>query len=339
MRQLRMKRHGSGGGHRVVVLNASLLVVLGVGVGAAAATSPAAHRSRPPGQARDSRRRTATLTLTGAGSTFDAPFFDLAFVKYEQLHPGVRIDYSAVGGSAGIKAFQAQKVDFGASDVPLTKAEQARAGGGAVVQVPVDLGAEIVVYNIESPVFVRLDLTGPVIARIFLGEITRWNDSAIAALNPRVSLPNERITVVHRSDGSGTTYIFSNYLASVSSTWASKVGVGKTLHWPTGIGAEGNAGVARAVAGIPFSIGYIEQSCTQATSFFYAAIRNQAGRYAVPSTTSIAAERRQNRISHRPTSPSSTSRVRTATRSAATAGRSSTCTSGTPPRAGRSSTS
>ena len=176
------------------------------------------------------------MTLTGAGSTFDAPFFDLAFAKYHQQHPGVTVNYADVGSGAGIAAFAAKQADFGASDVPMTTAEQAAAKGGQVVQVPVDLGAEGVVYNLSLPAGSRLHLTGPVIARIFLGQISSWHDPAITALNPGISIPDARISVVHRSGGSGTTYIFSNYLSSVSPAWAAKVGAGKSLHWPVGEG-------------------------------------------------------------------------------------------------------
>ena len=229
-------------------------------------------------------------TLTGAGSTFDAPFFSVAFARYQQQHRGVTIGYSAVGSSAGIAAFSARQVDFGASDVPMTAREQAAATGGPVTQVPVALGGEGVVYNLSLPAGARLHLTGPVLAAIFLGQITRWNDPAIAALNADVSLPPARINVVHRSDGSGTTYIFSNYLSSVDPGWASKVGTGKTLPWPTGEGAEGNGGVAAAVNRTAFSIGYVEQAYSQGLLLPFAAIRNQAGNYVTPSAQSVAAD-------------------------------------------------
>ncbi len=228
------------------------------------------------------------MTLSGAGSTFDAPFFDLAFARYHHAHPAVTVNYSAVGSSAGIAALTAQHADFGASDVPMTAAEQAAAHGGPSVQVPVDLGAEVIVYNLFG--LPRLHLTGPVIARIFLGQITRWRDPAITALNPGVDIPDEPITVVHRSDGSGTTYIFSNYLSSVDAAWAARVGTGKTLHWPVGTGADGNPGVASAVAHIPFSIGYVERSYSKGPVLAYAAIRNRAGNYTIPSNASIAAD-------------------------------------------------
>jgi phosphate transport system substrate-binding protein len=161
----------------------------------------------------------------------------------------------------------------------------------ASVQVPVDLGAEAIAYNLTG--LPGLHLTGPVIARIFLGQITSWRDPAIMALNPHASLPNQQITVVHRSDGSGTTYIFSNYLSSVDPAWAAKVGTDTTLHWPAGIGVEGNPGVAEAVAHIPFSIGYIERSYSSGPALFDAAIRNQAGNYVTPIAASIAADAAQ----------------------------------------------
>jgi phosphate transport system substrate-binding protein len=228
-------------------------------------------------------------TLTGAGSTFDAPFFDLAFAKYHQQHPAVSISYAAVGSGAGIAAFSAKQADFGASDVPMTTSEQAAATGGPSVQVPVALGADVVVYNLVLPGGQRLHLTGPVIARIFLGQITSWTDPAITALNPGIDIPAGPITVVHRSDGSGTTYIFSNYLSSVDPTWAAKVGTGKILNWPVGEGAEGNAGVGSTVYSTPFSIGYVERTYAHGSLLPFAEIRNRAGNYTIPSTESITA--------------------------------------------------
>jgi phosphate transport system substrate-binding protein len=232
-------------------------------------------------------------TLTGSGSTFDAPFFAVAFARYQQLHPGVTIGYSAVGSSAGIAAFSAAQVDFGASDVPMTASEQAAAKRGPVTQVPVDLGGEGIVYNLSLLAGTRLHLTGPVLAAIFLGQITHWNDPALTALNPSITLPPATITVVHRSDGSGTTYIFSNYLSSVDPAWAAKVGTGKALTWPAGEGAEGNGGVATAVNRTPFSIGYVEQAYSQGLLLPFAAIRNQAGNYVIPSAQSVAADAAQ----------------------------------------------
>ena len=203
------------------------------------------------------------------------------------------ISYAVVGSGAGIAAFSARQADFGASDVPMTAAEQSAARGGRVTQVPVALGGEGVAYNLNLPAGARLHLTGPVLARIFLGQITNWNDPAITALNPGIRIPDAPITVVHRSDGSGTTYIFSNYLSSVDSTWAAKVGTGKTLNWPVGEGAEGNASVAATVFRTPFSIGYVEQAYSRGLLLPFAAIRNQAGNYVIPSTQTVATDAAQ----------------------------------------------
>ena len=200
------------------------------------------------------------------------------------------ISYSAVGSSAGIAAFSAGQVNFGASDVPMTASEQAAAKGGQVTQVPVDLGGEGIAYHLSLPAGARLHLTGPVLAGIYLGQITRWNDPAITALNPDITLPGAPITVVHRSDGSGTTYIFSNYLSIVSPAWAAKVGTGKTLNWPVGEGAEGNGEVAATVNTTPWSIGYIEQAYSMGLLLPFAAIRNQAGTYVTPSAQTVAAD-------------------------------------------------
>ena len=232
-------------------------------------------------------------TLTGAGSTFDAPFFSVAFAQYQQQHPAVTISYASVGSSAGIAAISAGQVNFGASDVPMTAAEQAAAKSGPVTQVPVDLGGEGIAYHLSLPEGARLHLTGPALAAIYLGQITRWNDPALTTLNPGITLPPAAIQVVHRSDGSGTTYIFSNYLSAVSSSWAAKVGTGKTLNWPTGEGAQGNGGVAVAVNRTPFSIGYMEQAYDQGLTLPFAAIRNQAGDYVTPSAQTVAADAAQ----------------------------------------------
>jgi phosphate transport system substrate-binding protein len=230
------------------------------------------------------------VKLTGAGSTFDAPFFTSAFTAYQQAHPGVAVNYAAVGSSAGITRFAAGQVNFGATDVPATATDLAAARGGPALQVPVDLGAVAVAYNVVKLSNNPLRLTGPVVAKIFLGQITKWNDPAITALNPGDSLPDAYITVVHRSDGSGTTYIFSNYLSAVSPAWAATPGTGRTLRWPVGYGADGNAGVAASIQRIPYSIGYAETSYTKGTALGYAAIANREGNYTTPTPAAISAD-------------------------------------------------
>jgi hypothetical protein len=268
-----------------------------------------------------------TPTLTGAGSTFVAPFFATAFAKYHQQHPGVSIGYAVVGSGAGITAFSAKQVNFGASDVPMTAAEQSAAQGGSVTQVPVALGGEGVVYHLDLPAGARLHLTGPVLARIFVGQITHWNDPAITALNPGINLPGAAITVVHRSDGSGTTYIFSDYLSSVSPTWAAKVGKGKTLNWPVGEGAEATP------ASPPTSTAPRSPSDTSSRHIPAACSCPSPPSATKPETTSSPPPTPslppppKSPTSPRPTSPSSTSPAPAATPSAATAGRWSTPTS------------
>jgi len=228
-------------------------------------------------------------TLTGAGSTYVAPFLTLALARYHQQHPAVTVNYSPVGSSAGIAAISARQVNFGASDVPMNATELKAAQGGPVTQVPDALGAEGIAYHLSLPAGARLRLTGPVLAAIYLGQVTRWNDPAITALNPGISLPGAPITVVHRSDGSGTTYIFSNYLSSVSPAWAKAAGAGKTISWPVGEGAQGNDGVTSAVYRTTWSIGYVEQAYTQGLLLPFAEIRNQAGNYVLPTPQTIAA--------------------------------------------------
>ena len=228
--------------------------------------------------------------LAGAGSTFDAPFFNLAFPAYQQAHPSTGVSYAAVGSSAGITRFAAGQVNFGATDVPASAADLAGARGGPALQVPVDLGAVAVAYNVPGLNGTRLKLTGPVLAEIFLGQVTKWNDPAITALNPGAGLPDAYITVVHRSDGSGTTYIFSSYLSEVSPAWAKAAGTGRSLRWPAGTGADGNSGVAHAIETIPYSIGYAETSYTRGNAQGYAAIANRDGNYVSPTPDAVAAD-------------------------------------------------
>ena len=264
---------------------AALIILAATACASSAATTPAGPTPTPATFGTVSHAG----TLTGAGSTFVAPFFAAAFAKYHQQNPGVSISYAAVGSGAGITAFSAKQADFGASDVPMTASEQAAARGGSVTQVPDALGGEGVAYNLNLPAGARLRLTGPVLARIFLGQITNWNDPAITALNPGIDMPPAPITVVHRSDSSGTTYIFTNYLSSVDPTWAAKAGTSKTPNWPVGEGAEGNGSVAATVFRTPWSIGYVESSYARGLLLPFAAIRNQAGHYVVPTAKTVAA--------------------------------------------------
>ena len=230
----------------------------------------------------------SSATISGAGSTFAAPVYQ----QWGSGISGLTVNYNPVGSGAGITALEGKTVDFGASDPPLKPAEFATLEKvGPVQQIPMFLGAITVSYNLPG-VKSGLKLDGPTIAEIFLGKIKTWNDPAIAGLNPGVTLPSTPITVIHRSDSSGTTSGFTGFLASVSPEWKSKVGEGKTVPWPTGTGAKGNAGVAGAVQQTTGSVGYVEQSYALEHKFTYASVKNKAGNYVEPTlaSTSAAAE-------------------------------------------------
>jgi len=274
---------------RALVTTAVLILAAALTACTSAVTSTVFNTVTVSGSPQPVVAATTVAQLTGAGSTFDAPFFDLAFPAYEQANIYVGISYDAVGSSAGITQYVAGNVNFGASDVPASTSDLAGTSG-STLQVPVDLGAVAVAYNGLPLGSTPLRLTGPVLAAIFLGQITKWNDPAITALNPGAHLPDAAITVVHRSDGSGTTYIFSNYLSDVSSAWAAKVGTGRSLRWPVGIGGSGNPGVTTALEDTRYSIGYVERSYTTGTSLHYAAIANRDGDYTTPTPAAISAD-------------------------------------------------
>jgi phosphate transport system substrate-binding protein len=217
-------------------------------------------------------------SLTGAGSTFTAPFYQKAFFDYSTKYPQVTVNYQPVGSGAGIQQFIKQTVDFGASDVPMAAADITAAGGpGALVQLPTTLGVESIAYNLSG--VSKLQLDGATLANIYLGHIKSWNDPALAALNSGVTLPKSPITVVHRSDGSGTTYIFTDYLAKQSSEWNTSVGVSKSVKWPVGVGGSGNQGVAQAVTSTAGSIGYVELAYVVQTGMTQAFLKNKNGKY------------------------------------------------------------
>ncbi|HEY8795947.1 MAG TPA: phosphate ABC transporter substrate-binding protein PstS, partial [Gemmatimonadaceae bacterium] len=221
--------------------------------------------------------------LTGAGATFPYPIYSKWFGDYA-TKTGVKINYQSIGSGGGIRQLTEGTVDFGASDAPMTDAELAKAKG-PILHFPTVLGAVVITYNL-SALTQPLKLNGDVVARIFGGKITKWNDSRIASLNSGVTLPAKDILVVHRSDGSGTTYIFSDYLSAVSGTWAAAPGKGKELSWPVGIGAKGNEGVAGQVKQTEGAIGYTELAYAKQNHLATAAIANQAGEYVAPSIES-----------------------------------------------------
>jgi phosphate transport system substrate-binding protein len=229
------------------------------------------------------------ITLNGAGSSFDNPLFSKAFSEFTKSDPSVQVNYQSVGSGAGIEQLTNRTVDFGATDAPMSEDQLAAAGGAdAVVHIPVTLGAVAISYNLptlQQPVH----LDGATLAAMFLGTITTWNDPAIAALNEGIELPNTPVAIVHRSDGSGTTNIFTTYLSSVSGDWKSKVGAGLSVDWPVGIGAKGSEGVAGQVKQIEGGVTYVELSYAEQNGLATAAVKNAAGAFVPPSPAGATA--------------------------------------------------
>ncbi len=224
------------------------------------------------------------LLINGAGATFPAPIYQKWTSEYEKVDPSVQFNYQAIGSGGGQKQILAGTVDFGASDGPMSDADLATAPG-KILHLPTVAGADVATYNLEGNPQLKLD--GPTLADIFLGKITMWNDSHIADQNPGVKLPATGIVVVHRQDGSGTTYIWVDYLSSVSKDWESKVGRGTSVSWPTGLGGKGNDGVTGLVKQTPGSIGYVELIYAKENKLPYASIKNAHGEYVAPSIESV----------------------------------------------------
>lgn len=222
--------------------------------------------------------------LIGAGSTFDNPLFSQMFApaNYPQTKCGLKVNYQSVGSGAGINQLIAHTVDFGATDTPLTDAQEATSTSGMIIHIPVTLGAVALSYNLAS-VSGHLTLTPAIIAGICLGKITTWDDTAIKTANPGITLPHKTITWVHRSDGSGTTGIFTHYLNAISPDWQTKVGAGTTVNWPVGVGGKGNAGVAAAIKSTDGAIGYVELAYVLTNNLSYAAVTNANGKNVLPS--------------------------------------------------------
>jgi phosphate transport system substrate-binding protein len=214
------------------------------------------------------------ITINGAGATFPFPLIDTWRVEYQTVKPDVNINYQSIGSGGGVKQFIEKTVDFGASDAPLT-AEEIQQTPNAV-HIPETIGSVVPAYNLPVE---GLKLTGPILADIFLGKITQWNDPQIQSINSGLSLPAEDIVVVHRSDGSGTTFVWTDYLSNVSSSWNQQIGKGKSVQWPIGVGAPGNEGVANSINTTPNAIGYVELTYAITTGMKHASVQNQAGNF------------------------------------------------------------
>lgn len=232
----------------------------------------------------------APMLINGAGATFPYPIYSKWFDVYSKQNPGLNFNYQSIGSGGGIKQITAKTVDFGASDGPMTQ-DQLSQAPGRIYHIPMVMGAVAVTYNIDG-VEQGLKLTPDVIGDIFLGKVTKWNDSRIASQNPSMNLPSEDIVVVHRSDGSGTSFIFTDYLSSISSEWKTKVGKGTSVNWPIGLGGKGNEGVAGFIKQTQGSIGYVELAYAIKNNLPYASLQNQSGKFIEPSleSTSKAAD-------------------------------------------------
>lgn len=235
-----------------------------------------------------SAQTSQSYAITGAGSTFVFPLMDTWRVQYNSLHSNIKLNYQSIGSGAGIKLLTQKTVDFAASDAPLQPSEQAAAPG--TVTIPESIGGITISYNLPG-IDKGMKLTGPVIARIFMGNITMWNDPAIANLNPGMNLPAQKILIAHRADGSGTTYAFTDYLSKVYPQWKTAVGQGKVVPWPAGTGAQGNSGVAGIVKSTPYACGYVELAYAYQNNMTYAFVQNADGNaFVEPTIASVAAD-------------------------------------------------
>jgi phosphate transport system substrate-binding protein len=228
----------------------------------------------------------AQMLINGAGATFPYPIYSKWFDEYAKVDPSVRFNYQSIGSGGGQKQILSQTVDFGASDGPMSDENLAKAPG-KLLHIPTVAGADVVAYNLPGNPALKLD--GDAIAGIFLGQIKKWNDPKITALNSGVTLPDQEIVVVHRSDGSGTTYIWTDYLSKISPEWKTKVGTNTSVNWPTGIGGKGNEGVAGQIKQTPGALGYVELIYAVQNKMPYADVKNSAGNFVRPSLESVTA--------------------------------------------------
>jgi len=226
-------------------------------------------------------------TLNGAGATFPYPMYSKWFSEYNKLHSDIQFNYQSIGSGGGIRQVLAGTVDFGATDGPMTDEQLAQAKS-KILHIPTVLGADVPAYNIPG-VTEELKFTPELLANIFLGKITSWNDAAIAKANPGVNLPNQPVIVIHRSDGSGTTYIWTDYLSKVSSDWKNQVGKGTSVKWPVGLGGKGNEGVAGMIRQMQGSIGYVELIYAVQNHIAYGSVKNAGGQFVKASLDSVTA--------------------------------------------------
>ena len=262
--------------------------IAGAAVVASAALATACGGGQPAGEQKAAAPVAgAPVQINGAGATFPYPLYSKWFDEYHKKNAQVQINYQSIGSGGGIRQITNETVFFGATDGPMTE-EQLKAAPGAILHLPTVLGADVPVYNLPG-INAELKFTGPLLADIFLGKIKKWNDPAIAKVNAGATLPATDITVVHRSDGSGTTYIWADFLSKVSPEWKDKVGVNTSLNWPAGVGGKGNEGVAGLVSQTPGSIGYVELIYALQNKIAFGAVQNANGEFVKASTESVTA--------------------------------------------------
>jgi phosphate transport system substrate-binding protein len=252
------------------------------------------QRSSPPQLAAEEATSAAPTTLQGAGATFPAPLYEKWFELFREAHPEVQIRYAAIGSAEGIRELQQGHVDFGASDMPVSN-DSFSEGGSEIMQFPMVLGAVVPIYNIKG-LRGRINFTPEILAAIYLGKLKKWNDPELKRVNPGLSLPDSDISVVHRSDGSGTTFVFTDYLSKVSPEWKASIGSGVSVNWPVGAGAERNEGVALRVQQTPNSIGYAEFIYALQHELSFGAVRNPAGQFVRANIPSVMAAARASTI-------------------------------------------
>ncbi|MEM2902307.1 MAG: phosphate ABC transporter substrate-binding protein PstS [Candidatus Bathyarchaeia archaeon] len=226
-----------------------------------------------------------TIILNGAGASFPFPLIDKWTAEYHKIKPNIQVNYQSIGSGGGIKQHTEKTVNFAASDAPLT--EQQSSNAPNTLHIPMTIGGVAIIYNLPS-IPKGLKFTGEILAEIYLGKITKWNDPKLTAINPDFNLPDQKIVVTHRSDGSGTTYIFTNYLSDLSQEWKTTVGMSTSIDWPTGLGGKGNEGVAGLVSQNPYSIGYVEFIYAEKNNLTWGYVRNAAGEFVEPSLESFA---------------------------------------------------
>jgi phosphate transport system substrate-binding protein len=262
-----------------------LALTLGIASCGGSSTTDTTTTGTSPNSGTTETASGATVSLTGAGATFPAPLYQRWFAEYNKLKPNVQVSYQSVGSGAGVEQFTQKTVDFGASDVAMKDEEIAKVDKG-VIMLPVTAGSVVLAYNL--PDVKELKLSRQVYVDIFLGKIGKWNDPAIAKLNPDATLPDKEINVIYRSDGSGTTAVFTKHLSAVSKEWKDSVGDGKTVQWKTGVGAKGNEGVTAQLQQTEGAIGYVEYSYAKQQNISMATLENKEGKFIAPNEESAS---------------------------------------------------